>query len=113
MMGDYLNRALGKQYFTIITDYTAEGQIIAFNPLLFIKKSPDAMAGHTMVKELKRKYGVTEGIVFSDDLVTLGYTDAGIHSAGIEGMFSISDAPVKSFNALAILGALQPVDFMK
>lgn len=109
-MGDFLNKALRDKYFTLITDYSKGGEINRFAPTRDIRKTPDAMAGHVIVKELKKKYDMDEGIVFSTEFTRLGYTNIGVHGAGIEGMIAISNTLVKSFDALAVLGAIQPRD---
>lgn len=110
MMGDYLKRALGKKYFNIITEYSKAGTIVIFDPLQGFQKSPDPMAGNTTIKELKRRYGATEGIVFSSDLTNQGYRLAKFPDAGREGRFGMSVIPVNSFNAFVILGQLYPRD---
>jgi len=113
LMGDYLNRALGKQYFTVLTDYSQGGSIRAFRETMSIRESPHAQAGHPTVRELKEKYGMDEGIVFSTELLKRGFGNAGIHGAGIEGSFFINELPLTSFDALAVLKTLYPTDLIQ
>jgi erythromycin esterase-like protein len=112
LTGDYLNYMLGRQYYTIITSYTQGGTIRAFSKGMSIVKAKDPMTGQTIVKILHQKFGYSSGIAFSADLATISKYNAFMITAGREGSFNLEGVPWSSFDALAIVGPLQPTDLI-
>jgi len=113
LMGDHLNSMLGKQYYTIITNYSQGGSIRAFGKSMTIKKAQNPMDGQTVVKILNKKFDYGSGIAFSADLSTISKYNAVMNTAGLEGTFGLETVPWSSFDALAIVGALQPRDLIQ